>query len=96
MEKIFNTLSESLFRKIQAKENLIISFSGENSQFIRFNNATIRQTGLVDDAEIMEELFREAHRAGGARGHVRGTLPTSGRWFTSYVAAPRGATRRRN
>ena len=53
MEKIFNTLSESLFRKIQAKENLIISFSGENSQFIRFNNATIRQTGLVDDAEIM-------------------------------------------
>ena len=29
-----------------------MSFSGENSQFIRFNNASVRQTGLVDDAEI--------------------------------------------
>ena len=48
-----------------------------------------------DDAALVAELFREAHRAGGARGHVRGTLPTSGCWFTSYVAAARGATRRR-
>ncbi|SVD63049.1 uncharacterized protein METZ01_LOCUS415903, partial [marine metagenome] len=37
---------------MQNGEYLILSFSGENSQFIRFNAATIRQTGLVDDADL--------------------------------------------
>jgi len=52
MEHIFNTISESLFNELKINENLILSFSGENSQFIRFNNATVRQTGLVDDADL--------------------------------------------
>ncbi len=52
MEQIFNQLSESLFSELQNKENLILSFSGENSQFIRFNHANVRQTGLVDDADL--------------------------------------------
>ena len=65
MEKIFNTLSESLFSEIQNKENLILSFEGENSQFVRFNNATIRQTGLVDDAEIMLKFIANNRTAQG-------------------------------
>jgi len=52
MEQVFNQLSESLFSELKSEENLILSFSGENSQFIRFNNATVRQTGLVDDADL--------------------------------------------
>ena len=52
MEQIFNKISESLFTQIQNGENLILSFSGENSQFIRFNKAAVRQTGLVDDADL--------------------------------------------
>ena len=52
MEKTFEKISESLFSKLNKDENLIISFSGENSQFIRFNNAAVRQTGLVDDADL--------------------------------------------
>ena len=52
MEKIFNQLSDTLFSELQNGEYLILSFSGENSQFIRFNAATIRQTGLVDDADL--------------------------------------------
>lgn len=52
MEKIFNQLSDTLFSELQNGENLTLSFSGENSQFIRFNAATIRQTGLVDDADL--------------------------------------------
>ncbi len=52
MEQIFNKISESLFTEIQNGENLILSFSGENSQFIRFNKAAVRQTGLVDDADL--------------------------------------------
>jgi len=52
MEIIFNKLSESLFSELQNGENLILSFSGESSQFIRFNNANVRQTGLVDDSDL--------------------------------------------
>jgi len=52
MEKTFEKISEYLFSKLNKDENLIISFSGENSQFIRFNNAAVRQTGLVDDADL--------------------------------------------
>ena len=52
MEKIFNQLSDSLFSKLNNGENLILSFDGEKSQFIRFNHATVRQTGLVDDADL--------------------------------------------
>mgnify|MGYP000055900629 CR=1 FL=1 len=52
MEKIFNQLSESLFSELNSDENLILSFDGEKSQFIRFNHATVRQTGLVDDADL--------------------------------------------
>ena len=52
MEKIFNSLGQSLFSELNDGEDLILSFYGENSQFVRFNNASVRQTGLVDDADI--------------------------------------------
>jgi len=52
MEKIFNQLSDSLFSELNNGENLILSFDGEKSQFIRFNHAKVRQTGLVDDADL--------------------------------------------
>ena len=52
MENIFNHLSDKLIATMKKDEHLIISFDGENSQFIRFNNASIRQTGLVDDATM--------------------------------------------
>jgi|TARA_B110000438_G_C15812758_1_gene650444 predicted Zn-dependent protease len=52
MEKIFNQLCEGLFSQLLSTEALTLSFSGENSQFIRINNASIRQTGLVDDATL--------------------------------------------
>ena len=52
MEKTFNKISESLFTYLKDNEHLIITLDGENSQFIRFNKASVRQTGLVDDASI--------------------------------------------
>ena len=52
MEKVFKRLSDSLFEKLNDSELLVVGFEGEKSQFIRFNNARVRQTGLVDDGEI--------------------------------------------
>ena len=52
MENIFNELCTGLFAELKNDELLTLSFCGENSQFIRLNNASIRQTGLVDDATL--------------------------------------------
>ena len=52
MENIFNELCTDLFAELKNDELLTLSFCGENSQFIRLNNASIRQTGLVDDATL--------------------------------------------
>ena len=53
MKQVFNQLSEKLFSLLKPDEYLVASFYGENSQFIRFNAAAIRQTGLVDDGSMI-------------------------------------------
>ena len=52
MENVFKTLCTGLFTELKNDELLTLTFSGENSQFIRINNASIRQIGLVDDATL--------------------------------------------
>ena len=52
MEQMFTSLCDALFLELEKDELLTLSFGGENSQFIRFNNAAVRQTGLVDDGNI--------------------------------------------
>ena len=72
MENVFNNLSEALFSYLKENEYLVISFDGENSQFIRFNNASIRQTGLVDDAAMSLKYIsngRTCHGAFTISGH---------------------------
>ena len=49
MNKYFSLINSYLFSLSSKEEILITNFSGESSQFIRFNNAKIRQTGLIDD-----------------------------------------------
>ena len=72
MEKLFNHLSENLFSYLKENEYLVVSLDGENSQFIRFNNASIRQTGLVDDATMSLKYIsngRTCHGAFTISGH---------------------------
>ena len=65
MKKVFKSISESLFKELKSDEDVILSFSGENSQFIRFNNASVRQTGLVDDADIELKFISNNRICGG-------------------------------
>ena len=53
----FSNISESLFNNLNNGEELNVSTSGENTQFIRFNNAKIRQTGLVLDGNLSINLI---------------------------------------
>ena len=52
MEQIFNKISDQIYSDLKNGEHLTLSLSGENSQFIRINNAKIRQTGLVNNTDI--------------------------------------------
>lgn len=52
MEQIFNKISDQLYSDLKTGEHLTLSLQGENSQFIRINNAKIRQTGLVNNTDI--------------------------------------------
>lgn len=56
-EKLFKQICEVLFSELKADEYLTLSFDGENSQFVRVNNAKVRQTGIVSDADISYELI---------------------------------------
>ena len=65
MNKAFNSISDSLFKELKSGEDVILSFSGENSQFIRFNNGSVRQTGMVDDADIELKFISNNRICGG-------------------------------
>ena len=51
-EKSFNQVCDRLFSKLQPEEYLIVQLKAENSHFLRFNNAKVRQTGIVIDGEV--------------------------------------------
>ncbi len=48
----FNSLVRFAFSLLEAGEDIAITFSGEESTFMRFNNAKVRQMGTVEQAEI--------------------------------------------
>lgn len=45
MQNYFYSLSEILFKKLQGEEQLLLSFEGEDSDFVRLNHNKIRQAG---------------------------------------------------
>ena len=52
LKELFKIFSSKLFDCLLKDETLKMTFSGESSQFIRINNAKIRQAGYVDDADV--------------------------------------------
>jgi len=57
MQNYFYSLSETLFKKLQGKEQLLLGFSGEDSDFVRLNHNKIRQAGSVSQREISLDLI---------------------------------------
>tara|TARA_B100000700_G_scaffold315562_1_gene403839 strand:- start:322 stop:1644 length:1323 start_codon:yes stop_codon:yes gene_type:complete len=57
MDKYFSSLNNFLFSISKNDETLITNISGESSQFIRFNNSKVRQTGIVDDMNFSMTLL---------------------------------------
>lgn len=57
MESIFKAISSRLFSGLSAGEILQLSLKGEQSQFIRFTNSRVRQTGLLEEADLKIRLI---------------------------------------
>lgn len=62
-ELAFNQLSDLLIEHLQAGEHLSIEFESEQSHFIRFNAAKVRQSGTVQDGSIKLSLIHNQRTA---------------------------------
>ena len=63
MQNYFYSLSETLFKKLQGNEQLLLSFEGENSDFVRLNNNKIRQAGCVSQRRLCLDLIEGKRHA---------------------------------
>ena len=56
MKSYFKKVSEYLFNSLEPNEILILNFDAEQTDFVRFNHAKIRQAGNVDQATLTLSL----------------------------------------
>ncbi len=59
LESSFNQLIENLLNQKKETEQFIVKVNSERSQFTRFNNAKVRQTGFVADGWLKLTLMHE-------------------------------------
>lgn len=59
LEATFNQLVSALMSALEPGEHLTVQLSGEDSQFARFNNAKVRQTGCVSDGQLELTLMAD-------------------------------------
>lgn len=57
MQDYFYSLSDALFGKLKADEQLLLGFSGEDSDFVRMNHNRIRQAGSVAQRTLSLDLI---------------------------------------
>ncbi len=66
MQSYFYDLSDFLTKRLAAGEVYTASFSGEDSDFVRFNHDRVRQSGRVEQRYYMLDLIKGARHAAGA------------------------------
>lgn len=63
MQDYFYSLSDALFSKLQADEQLLLGFSAEESDFVRLNHNRIRQAGSVTQRSLSLDLIKGKRHA---------------------------------
>lgn len=56
-EKSFNNICHTLINQLQENQYLVLELKAENSHFVRFNNAKVRQTGIVIDGQVSIKMI---------------------------------------
>jgi predicted Zn-dependent protease len=57
MQDQFFTLADIIGARLKGDEGFLASFSGEASQFVRYNRSAVRQAGAVEQRYLTVELF---------------------------------------
>jgi predicted Zn-dependent protease len=57
LEKTFDAIAQDLLSELKASEHLKLGLTAEQSQFTRFNNAKVRQTGCIEDGQLSLTLM---------------------------------------
>ena len=63
MQDYFYSLGDALFKKLEGNEQLLLYFSGEDSDFVRLNHNRIRQAGCVAQRSIALDLIEGQRHA---------------------------------
>lgn len=63
MQSYFYSVSDRLFKQVPADHELLVNFSGEESDFIRFNHARVRQAGSVEHHHVGLKLIHGRRHA---------------------------------
>ena len=50
--EIYNSICSQVYATLKEGESLTIYMEGENSQYFRFNDSKIRQTGIIEDYKV--------------------------------------------
>ncbi len=77
LEQSFNRIADALLAERRSDEQLKLTLQAEQSQFVRFNAARVRQTGCITDGSLSLTLMqnqRNAYRS----------LPCTGDWETDW------------
>ena len=56
-KEIFQNICSQVFSSLQENEQLTIYLEGENSQYFRFNDSKLRQSGIIEDYAVTISLF---------------------------------------
>ena len=64
MKEYFFKISEKIINTLSKNEHITLSINGENSEFIRINNAKVRQIGTVSDTSLSMELIKNNRKIG--------------------------------
>ncbi|HEY9664964.1 MAG TPA: hypothetical protein V6C65_41520, partial [Allocoleopsis sp.] len=79
-ETTFNQLVAALLAELRIGEDIKLQLIGEQSQFVRFNHAKVRQTGCVIDGQLHLTLMHD-QRSGFRE------IPFTGNWETDLPQA---------
>lgn len=80
LETTFDRLVSGLLGELKSNEHLKLGLAGEQSQFVRFNDAKVRQTGYVSDGRLTLTLMQDQRNSAYS-------FPITGNWETDWQQA---------
>ncbi len=86
MRQQFSKIADLIQSSLRGQEGFLANFSGESSQFVRFNRSSVRQAGAVEQRYLSIELFN-------GKRHASQSVTLTGSDDRDMVVAAVGALR---